>query len=165
MTEAYANDEKTPRRRRSTVKRVILTSLAIAGPGLIAANAGNDAGGIATYASAGAQFGYRTLFFMLLVTVALVVVQEMCARLGAFTGDGLGSLIREQFSLRVATFALVMFVIANLGLVVSEFAGIAAGLELFHVSRYVSIPIAATLIWGLVVLGSYRFAEKLFLIL
>ena len=161
--EAVEADNKL--RPRKKWRRVILASLAIAGPGLIAANAGNDAGGIATYASAGAQFGYRTLFFMVLVTVALVVVQEMCARLGAYTGDGLGSLIREQFSLRVATFALLMFVIANLGLVVSEFAGIAAGLELFHVSRYISVPVAAVAIWALVIFGSYRFAEKLFLVL
>jgi NRAMP (natural resistance-associated macrophage protein)-like metal ion transporter len=146
-------------------RRLSWAFLALAGPGLIAANAGNDAGGIATYASAGAQFGYRTLFFMLLVTIALVIVQEMCARLGAYTGEGLGSLIREHFSLRLATFALLVFVIANIGLVVSEFAGIAAALELFHVSRYISIPIAAVLIWSLVVFASYQKAERVFLLL
>jgi NRAMP (natural resistance-associated macrophage protein)-like metal ion transporter len=139
--------------------------LAFAGPGLIAANAGNDAGGIATFASAGAQFGYQTLFLMVLITVALVVVQEMCARLGAFTGEGLGSLIREQFSLRVTAFALLAFLVANLGLVVSEFAGIAAALELVGVSKFISVPIAALVIWGLVVYGSYRHAERIFLIL
>ncbi|GAC1369974.1 MAG: Nramp family divalent metal transporter [Candidatus Saccharimonadales bacterium] len=151
-------------KKRGRLIRGFLTSLAIAGPGIIAANAGNDAGGIATYASAGAQYGYHTLFFMVLVTIALVIVQEMCARLGAFTGDGLGSLIREQFSLRMASFALLMLVIANVGLVVSEFAGIAAAFELFGVSRYISVPIAAAAIWGIVVLGSYKFAEQLFLI-
>jgi NRAMP (natural resistance-associated macrophage protein)-like metal ion transporter len=139
--------------------------LAIAGPGIIAANAGNDAGGIITYASAGAQYGYRTLFFMVLVTVALVVVQEMCARLGVFTGKGLAALIREEFSLRVATFALACLVVANVGLVVSEFAGIGAALELFGVSRYISIPIASVCIWALVLFGSYRYAERLFLVL
>ena len=139
--------------------------MAIAGPGLIAANAGNDAGGIATYASAGAQFGYHMLFFMVLVTVALVVVQEMCARLGSYTGEGLGSLIREQFSIRMTTLALVLFVVANIGLVVSEFAGIAAAMGLFHISRYVAIPIAAVLIWSLVMFGSYRRAERVFLLL
>lgn len=144
---------------------MLFTALAFVGPGLIAANAGNDAGGIATYASAGAQFGYRTLFVMLLVTVALVVVQEMCARLGAYTGEGLGSLIREQFSIRVTVFAMVAFVVANLGLAVSEFAGIAAALDLVGVSRYISVPIAAVAIWALVVFGSYRYAERLFLIL
>ena len=142
-----------------------LAFLAIAGPGIIAANAGNDAGGIITYASAGAQFGYRTLFFMVLVTVALVVVQEMCARLGAFTGKGLAALIREEFSLRLASFALFFLVIANVGLVVSEFAGIGAALELLGVSKFVSVPVAAFAIWALVMFGSYRYAERLFLLL
>jgi NRAMP (natural resistance-associated macrophage protein)-like metal ion transporter len=142
-----------------------LTYLAIAGPGIIAANAGNDAGGILTYASAGAQYRYRTLFFMTLVTIGLVVVQEMCARLGAFTGKGLAALIREEFSLRLASFALFFLVVANVGLVVSEFAGIGAALELLGVSRYVSIPIAAIGIWALVMFGSYRYAERIFLVL
>ncbi len=150
-----------PRRRR----RVWLAYLTAAGPGLIAANAGNDAGGVVTYASAGAQFVYRTLFFMVLVTIALVVVQEMCARLGTFTGKGLGALIREEFSLRWASFALFCLVLANLGLVVSEFAGIGAALQLFGVSRYLSVPIAAVAIWALVMFGSYRYAERLFLVM
>jgi NRAMP (natural resistance-associated macrophage protein)-like metal ion transporter len=152
-------------RWRPSKRQLILPLVALAGPGLIAANAGNDAGGIATYASAGAQFGYRTLFFMLLVTVALVLVQEMCARIGAYSGEGLGSLIREHFSIRLATFALVVFTVANIGLVVSEFAGVAAALQLFHVSRYISIPIAALGVWSLVVFGTYRRAERLFLVL
>jgi len=151
-------------RRRPLGKRVLVL-LAFMGPGIIAANAGNDAGGIATYASAGAQFGYRTLFAMVLVTVALVVVQEMCARLGAYTGEGLGALIREQFSIRVTAFALIALVVANVGLVVSEFAGIAAALELLHVSRYLSIPVAAVAVWALVVFGSYKYAERIFLVL
>lgn len=142
-----------------------LIGLALLGPGLIAANAGNDAGGIATYASAGAQFGYRMLFVMGIVSIALVIVQEMCARLGAYTGEGLGSLIREHFSIRLTTLALGAFVVANIGLVVSEFAGIAAAFQLFHVSRYVSVPIAAFTVWGLVVFGSYRRAERFFLVL
>jgi Mn2+/Fe2+ NRAMP family transporter len=148
-----------------TGRRRWLTYLAIAGPGLIAANAGNDAGGIITYASAGAQFGYRTLFFMVLITVALVVVQEMCSRLGAFTGKGLAALIREEFSLRLASFALLFLVIANVGLVVSEFAGIGAALELLGVSKFISVPVAAVAIWALVMFGSYRYAERLFLLL
>jgi Mn2+/Fe2+ NRAMP family transporter len=155
----------TERRVGRLLLRRIGAGLAFAGPGLIAANAGNDAGGIATYASAGAQFGYQTLFLMVLITVGLVVVQEMCARLGAYTGEGLGALIREQFSLRVTAFALLAFLIANLGLVVSEFAGIAAAFELIGVSRYVSIPVGAVVIWALVVYGSYRYAERVFLIL
>jgi Mn2+/Fe2+ NRAMP family transporter len=142
-----------------------LTYLAAAGPGIIAANAGNDAGGIVTYASAGAQYAYRTLFFMLLVTVGLIVVQEMCARLGVYTGKGLAALIREEFSLRWAMFALFCLVLANVGLVVSEFAGIGAALQLVGVSRYLSVPIAAIAIWALVMFGSYRYAERLFLVL
>lgn len=157
-----ANESRpgAPRRRRR-----VFAWLAILGPGLIAANAGNDAGGIATYASAGSEFGYRTLFVMLLVTVALVVVQEMSARLGAHTGEGLMSLIREQFPLRASAFAITMLLIANLGLVVSEFAGIGAAFELFGVSRYLSIPIAAFVIWAIVVFGNYRYAERIFLVL
>jgi Mn2+/Fe2+ NRAMP family transporter len=143
----------------------LLAVLAIFGPGLIAANAGNDAGGILTYASAGSQFGYRTLFLMVLVTVALVVVQEMCSRLGVFTGEGLGGLIREQFSARPTFIALALLLVANAGLTVSEFAGVGAAMEIFHVSPGISIPIAAVLVWTLTVLGSYSRAERLFLIL
>jgi len=139
--------------------------LALLGPGLIAANAGNDAGGIATYASAGSEFGYDMLFVMVLVTVGLVVVQEMSARLGSFTGEGLMSLIREQFPLRLATFAVGCLVVANIGLVVSEFAGIGAAFELFGVSRYVSVPLAAVVLIGVVVFGSYRYAQRVFLLL
>src|SRR5262249_24995295 len=125
--------------RRMPLKR-LLGLLAIAGPGLIAANAGNDAGGILTYASAGAQFGYRTLFLMVVVTVALVVVQEMCARLGAYTGKGLGALIREQFPVRASFLAMALLFVANAGLTVSEFGGIGAAMELLGVSRYIAIP-------------------------
>lgn len=139
--------------------------LLVLGPGLIAASAGNDAGGIVTYASAGAQFRYRTLFLMVLITIALVIVQEMAARLGAYTGQGLMSLIREEFSLRVASFAVLCLVVANVGLVVAEFAGIGAALELFGVSRYISVPIAAVVIWASVMFGSYRYAERIFLAL
>lgn len=146
-------------------KRRFWIYLAAAGPGLIAANAGNDAGGIATYASAGSQFGYRALFFMVLVTVGLVVVQEMSSRLGVFSGKGLAALIREEFSVRLTAVAMTALMASNVGLVVSEFAGIGAALQLFGVSRYISIPIAAVIIWGLVLFGSYRYAERIFLIL
>lgn len=155
-------------RLRSAVpkrKRPFLVYLAAAGPGLIAANAGNDAGGIATYASAGSQFGYRTLFFMVLVTVGLVVVQEMSARLGVYSGKGLAALIREEFSIRFAGVAMLALSMSNLGLVVSEFAGIGAALQLFGVSRYISIPLAAGIIWSLVLFGSYRYAERIFLVM
>ena len=143
----------------------MLAVLAVLGPGLIAANAGNDAGGILTYASAGAQFGYRTLFLMVLVTVALVVVQEMCSRLGVYTGEGLGGLIREQFSPRATFVAMTLLLVANAGLTVSEFAGVGAAMEIFGVSRFISVPIAAVFVWALTVLGSYSRAERLFLVL
>jgi Mn2+/Fe2+ NRAMP family transporter len=152
-----------PGRRQRRNRLLVL--LGIFGPGLIAANAGNDAGGILTYASAGSQFAYRTLFVMVIVTVGLVVVQEMSARLGAHTGEGLVSLIREQFPLRAAAFAVAALVVANLGLVVSEFAGIGAAMEIFGVSRYLSVPLAAVGIWAAVVFGSYRYVERVFLLL
>jgi Mn2+/Fe2+ NRAMP family transporter len=155
MTDIAATGPK-PRRwlRRA------LGFLAIAGPGLIAANAGNDAGGIITYASAGAQFAYRTLFLMVLVTVALVVVQEMCARLGAYTQKGLGGLIREQFPLRASVGAMTILFVANAGLTVSEFAGIGASVELLGVSRYIAVPIALVALWAVTVFGSYTKAER-----
>ena len=160
MTDVAAPAARSHRR----LKRA-LAFLAIAGPGLIAANAGNDAGGILTYASAGAQFGYRTLFLMVLVTVALVVVQEMCARLGAYTGKGLGALMREQFSLRSSTGALVLLFIANAGLTVSEFGGIGAAMELLGVSRYIAIPIALVVLWAMTVLGTYSKGERIAIVL
>ena len=156
-----SDSDRSARRR---VRR-LWPYLAAIGPGLIAASAGNDAGGVATYASAGAQFGYRPLFFMVVVTVGYVSVQEMTARLAAYSGKGLAALIREQFSLRLSAFAVAAFAIANVGLVVTEFAGIGAAFELFGVSRYLSVPLAALAIWMLVLLGSYRYAERIFLLL
>jgi NRAMP (natural resistance-associated macrophage protein)-like metal ion transporter len=169
VSSVLAPDQERPRSRlalatASRYRRFLLV-LGVIGPGIIAANAGNDAGGIITYAAAGAEFGYRTLFFMVLVTIALVVVQEMCSRLGVYTGKGLAALIREEFSLRIAAFALVCLVVANVGLVVSEFAGIGAALQLFGVSKYISVPISAVAIWALVLFGSYRYAERIFLVL
>jgi Mn2+/Fe2+ NRAMP family transporter len=151
-----------PRRRRMVRPLAIF---AVLGPGVIAASAGNDAGGITTYASAGSEFVYSMLFVMVLVTVALVVVQEMSARLGAYTGEGLISLVREQFSLRMGAFAVGALLVANLGLVVSEFAGIGAAMQIFGVSRYISVPISAMVIFSVVVLGSYKRAERIFLLL
>ena len=118
-----------------------------------------------TYASAGAQFGYRTLFFMVIVTVFYVVIQEMVARLSVYTGKGLAALIREEFSLRLTAFAILAFAIANLGLMVTEFGGIATAFSLFGVSRYLCVPTAAVVIWGLVLFGSYRYAERIFLLM
>jgi Mn2+/Fe2+ NRAMP family transporter len=133
------------------------------GPGLIAASAGNDAGGIATYSTVGAQYGYGLLWMMLLITVSLAVVQEMCARMGAATGEGLSDLIRERFGVRGAIFAMLTLLVANSLTTISEFAGIAAALELFGVSKYLSVPVAAVTIWLLVTRGNYGRVEKLFL--
>jgi Mn2+/Fe2+ NRAMP family transporter len=137
----------------------------VLGPGLVAASAGNDAGGIATYSSAGAKFGYELLWVMLLITVSLAVVQEMCARLGAATGRGLLDLIRERFGLGWGIFAVTTILIANGGLIISEFVGIGAALELFGISRYISVPLAGALVWYLVVFGSYVQVEKIFLVM
>ncbi len=163
MNARPASPPPAPRRRRRFLRPAAL--LVVLGPGLIAANAGNDAGGIFTYASAGQQFQYRTLFIAVLVIAALVAVQEMAARLGAYSGEGLMSLVREEFSLRIGAFVVVCLMVANLGLVVSEFAGIGAALELFGVSRYISVPIGAVAILAIVLLGSYRRAERVFLAL
>ncbi|MFF3365266.1 NRAMP family divalent metal transporter [Streptomyces misionensis] len=153
-----------PAARRRGLGRLAMVA-AVAGPGLVAANAGNDAAGIATYASAGSQYTYGTLFFMVLVTIALVMVQEMAVRLGAHTGKGLGALIREQFSLRLTGLAVFCLLLANTGLVVSEFAGIGAAFELLGVPKWAVIPPAAILLWSLVLFGSYRWAERIFLIM
>jgi Mn2+/Fe2+ NRAMP family transporter len=147
-------------RNRLTVRLVAL--LAVLGPGLIAANAGNDAGGIATYASVGAKYGYDLLWMMVLITISLVVVQEMAARMGAVTGKGLAELIREQYGPRWSLFSTVSVLFANLGICISEFVGIGAALGLAHVPVQVSVPIAAAVIWLLVVRGSYKVAERVF---
>jgi NRAMP (natural resistance-associated macrophage protein)-like metal ion transporter len=143
----------------------LLALLAVLGPGIVSANAGNDAGGIITYASAGSQFGYRTLFLMVLVTAALVVVQEMCSRLGAYTGEGLGALIREQFPLRSGAAAMGLLFIANAGLTVSEFAGIGGAMEIFGVSRYIAVPVALVGIWAVTVMGNYSRVQRIFLVM
>ncbi|HZF11832.1 MAG TPA: divalent metal cation transporter [Thermoanaerobaculia bacterium] len=135
------------------------------GPGLLAASAGNDAGGIATYASAGASYGYGLLWAMVLVSIFVGVVQEIGARMGAVTGKGFSDLVRESFSLRMTAFVLLTLLVANAGIIFSEFIGIAAASELFGVSRYVSVPLAAVLVWLLVVRGSYSRVEKIFLVL
>jgi NRAMP (natural resistance-associated macrophage protein)-like metal ion transporter len=141
----------------------LLRWLLILGPGLIASSAGNDAGGIATYSSAGAKFGYELIWVMVVITVSLSLVQEMCARLGAATGRGLLDLIRERFGVGWTFFAVVVILVANGGLVVSEFVGIGAAGELFGVSKYVAVPLGAALLWYLVIFGSYSWVEKIFL--
>ena len=157
---------RRPRLRpRSRLVARLIAPLAILGPGLIAANAGNDAGGIATYASVGAKYGYDLLWMMVVITVSLIVVQEMAARMGAVTGKGLAELIREQYGIRWSLFATVSVLVANLGICISEFVGIGAALGLAGVPFQVSVPIAAITVWLLVVRGSYKTAERIFVLM
>ena len=152
-------------RPRSRLAARLVLVLSFLGPGLIAANAGNDAGGIATYASVGARYGYDLLWMMVLITVSLIVVQEMAARMGVVTGKGLAELIREQYGVRWATFSMVSVLIANLGICISEFVGIGAALGLAHIPKYASVPIAALVVWLLLVRGSYKAAERIFVLM
>jgi Mn2+/Fe2+ NRAMP family transporter len=157
---------RRPRLRpRSRLAARLIAPLAILGPGLIAANAGNDAGGIATYASVGAKYGYDLLWMMVVITVSLIVVQEMAARMGAVTGKGLAELIREQYGIRWSLFATVSVLVANLGICISEFVGIGAALGLAGVPFQVSVPVAAITVWLLVVRGSYKAAERIFVLM
>jgi NRAMP (natural resistance-associated macrophage protein)-like metal ion transporter len=143
--------------------RLILV-FAVLGPGFITANVDNDAGGILTYSAAGAQYGYTLLWTMLPITLALIVVQEMCARMGVVTGKGLSDLIREEFGLRITFVIMILLVIVNFTNVVTEFSGIAGSMQLFHVTKYVSVPVCALIVWALIVKGDYKSVEKIFLI-
>src|SRR5580765_1993680 len=147
---------------RSWRTRIALV-LAVVGPGFITANVDNDAGGIATYSVAGAQFGYSLLWTMIPITIALVVVQEMSSRMGAVTGKGLSDLIREEFGLRATFLLMLALVITNFFNVVSEFAGVASSFELFGISKYIVVPLAAFIVWAIVVHGTYSTVEKVFL--
>ncbi len=141
----------------------LLLFFAVVGPGVITANVDNDSGGIFTYSAAGAQFGYTLLWTMIPITIALIVVQEMCARMGAVTGKGLSDLIREEFGLRITFLMMLGILITNFGNVIAEFAGIAGSMELFGVSKYISVPICAVIVWLIVVKGQYKSVEKVFL--
>src|SRR3984885_14469694 len=142
----------------------ILLFLAVVGPGFITANVDNDANGIYTYSAAGAQFGHLLLWTMIPVTVSLIVVQEICARMGAVTGKGLSDLIREEFGFRVTFFMMIGILLTNFGNVVGEFAGIAGSLELFGLSKYITVPVCAVIVWLIVVKGQYKSVEKIFLV-
>lgn len=137
--------------------------LAVVGPGIITANVDNDAGGIATYSQVGAQFGYMLLWTLLPITIALIVVQEMSARMGAVTGKGLSDLIREEYGFRITFFMMIAILITNFGNVLAEFSGIAISMQLFGVPKYVSVPLAALGVWFLIVKGNYKSVEKVFL--
>ncbi len=148
---------------RSLSEYRFFTYLAVLGPGIVAANAGNDAGGIATYSSAGASYGYTLLWTFIPMTISLIVVQEMCMRMGVVTGQGLADLIREHFGVRWTAFVMLALLTANTGVVVSEFVGVGQASELFGVSRYISIPLAGIVIWWLVVKGSPKSVERVFM--
>lgn len=142
----------------------ILLFLAVVGPGIITANVDNDAGGITTYSVAGASFGYKMLWTFIPMTVALIVVQEMSARMGAVTGKGLADLIREHYGIRMTFFIMVGLLLADLGNTISEFAGVAASMEIFGVTKYIAVPVGAFLIWIVVVKGTYKHVERVFLV-
>lgn len=153
---------RAARSLRANRKRIALF-FAIVGPGLIVANVDNDAGGIYVYSQSGAQFGYAVLWSLIPMTVALYVSLEMCSRMGAVTGKGLSDLIREEFGLRVTFFVMAAVLLVNLGNVLAEFAGVASAMEIFGVSKYVSVPLAALIVWFLVLRGSAKNVEKIFL--
>jgi Mn2+/Fe2+ NRAMP family transporter len=150
--------------RLKPIRTRLLVLLAVVGPGIITANVDNDAGGITTYSVAGAHYGYTLLWIMPLVALALVIIQEMSARLGVVTGRGLAGLIRESMGVRATAIILAILFIANLANTVSEFAGVAASMEIFGVSKYISVPIAAIIVWLLIVKGTYKAVERIFLV-
>ncbi len=160
--KAAALTGRAPRRRFAG--REVLLFLAVIGPGIITANVDNDAGGITTYSLAGAQYGTKLLWTLIPITLALIVVQEMSARMGAVTGKGLADLIRETFGVKLTFYLMITLLLANYGNTVSEFAGVAASVQLFGLSKFVSVPLAAAAIWLLVVRGTYRLVERIFLV-
>ena len=144
-------------------RRHLLVFLAVLGPGFITAMVDNDSGGILTYSQAGARWGYLPLWTLAPITVALIVSQEMCSRMGAVTGKGLSDLIREEFGLRITFGIMALLIVANLTNVMAEFAGVATALDIFGVSKFISVPIVAVFVWFLAVKGSYDRVEKIFL--
>ncbi len=151
-------------RSSRTWRRRIAIFLAVVGPGLITSNVDNDAGGIGTYSQAGAQFGYHLLWSLIPMTIALYVSEEMCARMGVVTGKGLSDLIREEFGFRSTFFVMVAALAIDLFNTVAEFSGVAEASEVLHVSKYISVPLAAIAVWLLVIYGTYRIVEKIFLV-
>ncbi|HOG07476.1 MAG: Nramp family divalent metal transporter [Syntrophales bacterium] len=166
------SDERFPTNLRSLVLRPFqrrtwrsfAVFLMLLGPGIITSNVDNDAGGITTYSLAGSEYGLAFLWTLIPITVALIVIQEMCARMGVISGKGLSDLIRERFGARITFYLMIVLILANLGNTVAEFAGVAASLEIFGISRYVSVPAAAVFVWWLVVKGNYKTVEKAFLV-
>jgi Mn2+/Fe2+ NRAMP family transporter len=153
------------RKVRRVWMRQLLILLSVIGPGLITANVDNDATGITGYSLAGAQYGYGLLWAVVLVTISLAVVQEMAARMGVVTGKGLADLIREKFGVRITFWSMLLLLIANAATTVAEFAGVAGAMDIFGVSPYIAVPVAAVVVWVLVVRGSYRYVERILLAL
>lgn len=149
--------------KNSRPVRNMLLFFAVMGPGIITANVDNDAGGIATYSLAGAHFGYALLWSLVPITLALIIVQEMCARMAVATGKGLADLIRENYGVKVTFYLMLVLFVVNLSNVMAEFAGVAVSLEIFHISKFISVPLAAFFVWLLVVKGTYKSVEKVFL--
>jgi len=161
--EMLQNRGSSLQKRLRSLRRRLVLLLAVVGPGLITSNVDNDAGGISTYTQAGAQYGYMLLWALIPMTIALYVTEEMCARMGVVTGKGLSDLIREEFGFRPTFFVMITGFFVDLANVVAEFAGVAAAMQIFHISKYVAVPIAAILVWILVIQGTYRQVEVIFL--
>jgi Mn2+/Fe2+ NRAMP family transporter len=158
---------RPPARRKSSLSLIryrLFAFLAILGPGFITANVDNDPGGILTYSQAGAKYGYSLLWTLIPTTIALIVIQEMAARMGAVTGKGLSDLIREEFGLRATFITMAILSIADFGNIAAEFAGIASGMGVFHVSKYLSVPIGAALVWIVIVKGRYKPVERMMIL-
>src|SRR3954452_6589305 len=154
-----------PRLRRNLSEYRIYAYLALLGPGIISATSGNEVSGIATYSSAGAEYGYTLLWTFIPMTIFFLVAQEMCVRMGVVTGQGLADLIREQFGVRWTAFVMLALLVANTGIIIAEFVGVAQASELFGIPRFFSVPLAAVLIWWLVVKGTPKTIERIFLLM
>jgi NRAMP (natural resistance-associated macrophage protein)-like metal ion transporter len=167
MRMSFLKVKDAPARYKSgfgAMKYRMIAFLAVFGPGFITANVDNDPGGILTYSQAGAKFGYTLLWTLIPITIALIVVQEMAARMGAVTGKGLADLIREEFGLRATVIVMVVLGLADFGNIMAEFAGLASGMDVFHVSKYLAVPVGAALVWFVVVRGTYKPVEKILIL-
>lgn len=165
VTQEQIKTTRRVRRVRHTWMRQILLLLSVIGPGLITANVDNDATGITGYSLAGAQYGYGLLWAVVLVTISLAVVQEMAARMGVVTGKGLSDLIRERFGVRITFWSMLLLLVANIATTVAEFAGIAGAMDIFGISPFIAVPVAAVAVWVLVIRGSYKYVERVLLAL
>ena len=158
------NYQKLVSSSKQSLWRTVGLFFILMGPGIITSNVDNDAGGITTYSLAGATFGLKLVWFLIPIMIALIVIQEMCARMGVVTGKGLSDLIREKFGAKITFYLMIGMFLTNMGNVVSEFAGVAAGMEIFGVNRFISVPLSAFLVWWMVVKGTYKSVEKVFLV-